>query len=110
MAIRHRRGDYDDYKPNKMLSGEIATTLQNDPRAVDGKAVHASFGSGIDKTLMTFEDAEGMIEDATAEAIAGATEPANESALKSEGYSVGKQNGTDVSSGTYYQNNAKYYV
>lgn len=31
------------------------------------------------------------------------------SALKSEGYAVGEQNGTPVSSGTYYENNAKYY-
>lgn len=32
------------------------------------------------------------------------------SALVSEGYAVGKQNGTDVTSGSpYYQNNAKYY-
>ncbi|MBO7423135.1 MAG: hypothetical protein J6T99_07080, partial [Oscillospiraceae bacterium] len=33
-----------------------------------------------------------------------------EQALKSEGYAVGAQNGTEVSSGsTYYHNNAKYY-
>lgn len=29
--------------------------------------------------------------------------------LISEGYAVGKQHGTDVESGEYYQNNAKYY-
>ena len=35
---------------------------------------------------------------------------ANTDALKAEGYAVGKQNGTDVASGsTYYHNNAKYY-
>lgn len=33
------------------------------------------------------------------------------SALKSEGFAVGEQNGTPVTSGSpYYQNNAKYYV
>lgn len=31
------------------------------------------------------------------------------SALVSEGYANGKQNGTPVSSGTYFQNNAKYF-
>ena len=41
-------------------------------------------------------------------ASASATTASNE-ALKSEGYAVGKQNGTDVSSGTYYHNNAKYF-
>lgn len=30
-------------------------------------------------------------------------------ALKSEGYATGKQNGTPVSSGEYFQNNSKYY-
>lgn len=35
---------------------------------------------------------------------------ASNNALKSEGYAVGKQNGTDVGSGSdYYHNNAKYY-
>ena len=34
---------------------------------------------------------------------------ASTNALKAEGYAVGKQNGSDVSSGTYYHNNAKYY-
>ena len=34
---------------------------------------------------------------------------ANTDALKAEGYAVGTQNGTPVSSGTYYENNAKYY-
>ena len=29
--------------------------------------------------------------------------------LVTEGYSIGKQNGTDVSSGEYFENNAKYY-
>ena len=128
MAIQNRRGDYNDYKPARMLAGELAVTLQNDPKAVDGKALHVAFAPGSEKTLMTFEDAEGMIEDAaeeaTAEAISGATSRAETAAetastsassastngLKSEGYAVGKQNGTDVPSGSeYYHNNAKYY-
>jgi hypothetical protein len=36
---------------------------------------------------------------------------ATEQALKAEGFAVGKQNGTDVGSGSpYYQNNAEYYA
>ncbi len=77
MAIQHRRGDYNDYRPNKMLSGELAVTLQNDPKAVDGKALHVAFGPSTEKTLMTFEDAEGMVEDATVIAIAGSVEKAS---------------------------------
>ena len=40
----------------------------------------------------------------------GSASTASAQALKSEGYAVGKQNGTDVTSGSdYYQNNSKYY-
>ncbi len=43
------------------------------------------------------------------EASTSATASANQ-ALKSEGYAVGTQNGTAVSSGTYFHNNSKYYA
>ena len=39
-----------------------------------------------------------------------AAQQASTNGLKAEGYAVGKQNGTDVGSGSeYYHNNAKYY-
>lgn len=42
---------------------------------------------------------------------AEASTSANTNALKAEGYAVGKQNGSDVSSGSpYYHANAKYYA
>lgn len=44
---------------------------------------------------------------ATSSAIS-ATNSSNQ-ALKSEGYAVGAQNGSAVSSGTYFHNNSKYY-
>lgn len=46
----------------------------------------------------------------SATAAGGSATAANRDALKAEGYAVGQQNGTDVSSGTYYHNNAKYYA
>ena len=39
-----------------------------------------------------------------------ASDVASADALKAEGYALGSQNGTDVSQGTYYQKNAKYYA
>lgn len=80
MAIQNRRGDYNDYMPAKMLPGEFGITLEHDPRAVDGKGIHIAFAPGDDKTIMTFEDAEGMIEDATVIAIEGSVERATEEA------------------------------
>jgi hypothetical protein len=116
MAIRNRRGDYNDYRPSKMLSGELAVTLQNDPKAIDGKALHASFGNGVDKTLMTFEDAEAMIEDASEQAATEAVEAATHqaeiyaensstSATQSQSYAVG---GTGSRAGEN-TDNSKYY-
>jgi len=47
----------------------------------------------------------------SADAASGSASSASTNALKSEGYAVGSQNGTDVTSGSpYYQNNAKYYA
>lgn len=52
------------------------------------------------------EQADGDASSASASATA-----ANADALKAEGYAVGKQNGTDVGSGSpYYENNAKHYA
>lgn len=46
-----------------------------------------------------------------AEEAAQSAEDAETDALKSEGYAVGKQNGTDVTSGSpYYHNNTAYYA
>ena len=46
----------------------------------------------------------------SAESASNNASAASTNALKAEGYAVGTQNGSDVSSGsTYYHNNAKYY-
>lgn len=57
------------------------------------------------------EESESIIERAAVEAAAAilSASLAADSALVSEGYAKGSQNGTDVSSGTYYQNNSKYF-
>ena len=100
MAITHRKGNYNDYDPSRMRPAEFGVTLANDPKAVDGKAVHIAFAAGEDKTLMTFEDAEKMIEIATEEATSTA-----------EAWAAGTKNGIDVGSGDpQYHNNAKYYA
>lgn len=113
MAIQTRRGNYADYDASKMLPAEFATMLQNDPRALDGKALHVAFGPGVDKTLMTFEDAEAMIEDAAEEAAqeaitdaeAAATAAGNQAKL-AESYAKG---GTGTRTGED-TDNAKYYM
>lgn len=62
MAIQTRRGNKQDFQPNKMLSGEFATVTDN-------QEIFITFAPGICKQLMTVEDAEQQIESA----IEGAT-------------------------------------
>lgn len=112
MAITHRKGDYNDYDPSRMRPAEFGVTLANDPKAVDGKAVHIAFAAGEDKTLMTFEDAEKMIqvatEEATSQAQQYATNSAN-SAKESRSYAKGgtsSRTGEDTDNAMYYKNQA----
>ena len=112
MAITHRKGDYNDYDPSRMRPAEFGVTLANDPKAVDGKAVHIAFAAGEDKTLMTFEDAEKMIqvatEAATSQAQQYATNSAN-SAKESRSYARGgtsSRSGEDTDNAMYYKNQA----
>ena len=116
MAITHRKGDYNDYDPSRMRPAEFGITLMNDPKAVDGRAVHIAFAAGEDKTLMTFEDAETMIEIAAEEATAAATSQAQQyannsasSATQSRSYARGgtsSRSGEDTDNAMYYKNQA----
>lgn len=116
MAITHRKGNYNDYDPSRMRPAEFGVTLANDPKAVDGKAVHIAFAAGEDKTLMTFEDAEKMIEIATEEATEAATSQAQQyatnsanSAKESRSYARGgtsSRSGEDTDNAMYYKNQA----
>ena len=116
MAITHRKGDYNDYDPSRMRPAEFGITLKHDPKAVDGRAVHIAFAAGEDKTLMTFEDAETMIEIAAEEATAAATSQAQQyatnsqnSATESRSYAKGgtsSRSGEDTDNAMYYKNQA----
>ena len=116
MAITHRKGNYNDYDPSRMRPAEFGVTLANDPKAVDGKAVHIAFAAGEDKTLMTFEDAEKMIEVAAEEATEAATSQAQQyatnsanSAKESRSYAKGgtsSRSGEDTDNAMYYKNQA----
>ena len=56
MAIQNRRGNYGDFDKSKMLAGEFAIVLQDDPDTSDGKAVYMAFSPGTAKRLVTYED------------------------------------------------------
>ena len=74
MSIQHRRGNYADFDKSKMVAGEFAVVLQDDPETSDGKAVYIAFNSGSAKRLMTKEDLQEGIEAATQEVVDAITE------------------------------------
>lgn len=78
MAIQSRRGAYGDFDPDKMLPGEWASVLKDDPKAQDGKAVYMCFSAGDVKRMATYEDMKNNIKEATAEIIKQAKEEVTE--------------------------------
>lgn len=67
------------------------------------------YADGASDSATTATNKAGEASESASSASGSATS-ANTNALKAEGYAVGKQNGTDVGSGsTYYHANAKYY-
>lgn len=92
MAIRMRRGNYRDFDPTRMLSGEFAVCLDNG-------YVYMTLSPGNVIRLGTYEQ--------VAEAVAQALEYAH----TSEAYAIGKRDGSDVpSTDPAYHNNSKYYA
>lgn len=65
MAIQNRRGDYNDFDPQKLVPGEWAVVLSGDPNSVRGKAVYMAFDIGDVERMATYEDMQENIESAT---------------------------------------------
>lgn len=62
MAIQTRKGPYNKFDPQKLLTGEWATVTEGDPNADDGRAVYMCFLPGIVKRMATYDDMEQNIE------------------------------------------------
>ena len=67
MAIQHRRGIYKKLTKTKLLPGEYAIVLDEDPFCKDGKSVYICFKAGDTKRMATYEDMCENIENATDE-------------------------------------------
>lgn len=88
VKIQHRRGNYADYDPSKVLPGEMVVTLANDPNASDGRAVYIGTVSGHVKQLATVEDMEAEVatalDEAVPQAVTSATQQAEAAADRAE--------------------------
>ncbi|MCI8274161.1 MAG: hypothetical protein HFI66_00860 [Lachnospiraceae bacterium] len=67
MAIQNRRGVYGDFRPEKMVSGEMAVVLSGDPASASGRSVYICFEPGHVKRITTYEDFENELRAATEE-------------------------------------------
>ena len=56
MAIQLRRGDYTDFDPSRLLDGELAVVLENDPDTDDGTGTYVSYGDSNVKRLLTADE------------------------------------------------------
>ena len=65
MAIQFRRGSYDDFDPAKLVEGELAVVLSDDPNSSTGRALYVCFTPGVVKRIADYEDIEDLIDDAT---------------------------------------------
>lgn len=59
MAIQLRRGAYGDFDQTKLVPGEAAVVLEDDPNTADGKAFYVKFPDGA-KHMATFEDMDDI--------------------------------------------------
>lgn len=56
MAIQVRRGLYGRFDPTRLVAGEWAIVLGDDPSCDDGRAVYVCFGANIVKRVAMYED------------------------------------------------------
>lgn len=98
-----------------MDARDAAVSAKNTAQSAASSATASETAAGNSATLASNKATQAGNSATAAAQSAGAaqqseTDAATE-ALKSEGYAVGKQNGTDVASGSpYYHNNSKYYA
>lgn len=58
MAIRHRRGNYTNFDPSKMVAGEIAVVQSGDPNTGSGKSMYIAPTAGAVKRVAFIDDIE----------------------------------------------------
>lgn len=62
MAKQIRYGAYEDFKPEKMVTAELACVVSGDPAVSDGRSVYVCFTPGVVKRLTTYADFERELE------------------------------------------------
>lgn len=77
MALQHRRGGYNDLNPSRLLPGEPAAALYDDPFSSDGRALYYCFAPGAVKRVTMYEDFLDYFEESKQEIVQWITDTAN---------------------------------
>lgn len=77
VAIRMRRGKYEDFLPERMMPAEWAIVLSGDPVVSDGKSAFICFSAGVVKRMATYDDMVAQFGEMTDEIIAQLTNDIN---------------------------------
>lgn len=118
MAIQHRRGNYADLDPSKLVQGEPFITLDDAPDGhpyvgiaqAPNQIIRLASYDELTDIKQDCEDARDDAEDARDEAQT-AEANAEASALDAEAWAVGERGGVPVTSGDdTFENNSKYYA
>ncbi len=67
MAIQHRHGEFKDFDSNKMVTAELAVVTSGDPASPTGRTLYICFAPGIVKRIVSYEDFENELQNATEE-------------------------------------------
>lgn len=67
MAKQIRYGAYADFRPEKMVTAELACVTSGDPAVSDGMSLYICFSPGVVKRIATYADFEREIQNATQE-------------------------------------------
>ena len=123
MAIQVRRGNYNDFDPTRMVSGEFAVCLDNgyvyitlSPGNVIQLGTLTAIQAALAQAQEYTEDAEAWAKGTKDGTAVPSTDPAYQNNSKyysvdSEAWAKGTRNGTAVpSTDPTYHNNAKYYA
>lgn len=60
VTIQHRRGEYADYDPSKVLPGELVVTQTGDPNTTDGEAAYIATRAGSVKRIPFASEVEDL--------------------------------------------------
>jgi hypothetical protein len=86
MAIQLRRGDYEDFDPQKMKPAEVGVVQHNDPNTSDGKAVYVAINPGDVKRLISDLEVEDLVESSMSDALATKVDKVTGMGLSSNNY------------------------